>query len=51
MAAARVTIDELREQIARIEADIGTQVPRLDAKIGTTVEANTTSLRKKKKKQ
>ena len=50
MAAARVTIDVLCEQVARIEANIGMQVSRLDAEIGTTVEANTTSLRKKKKK-
>ena len=42
MAATRVTIDALREQVARIEADIGTQVSRLDADIGTTAEANTT---------
>ena len=42
MAVARVTIDVLREQVARIEADIGTQVSRLDTEIGTTVKANTT---------
>ena len=40
--AARVTIDALREKIARIEAEIGTQVSRLDAEIGTTSEVNTT---------
>ena len=42
MAAARVIVDALREQVARIEADIGTQVSRLDAEIGTAIEANTT---------
>ena len=42
MVAARVTIDALREQVARIEAEIGTHVSRLDAKIGTTAEVNTT---------
>ena len=44
MAAVRVTIDVLREQVARIEAEVGTQVSRLDAEIGTIVEANTTLL-------
>ena len=42
MATTRVTIDALREPVARIEAEVGTQVSRLDAKLGTTVEANTT---------
>ena len=42
MAAARVTIDALREQVARIEAKVGTQVSRLDEEIGTATEANTT---------
>ena len=42
MAAVRVTIDALREQVARIEADLGTQVSRLDAEIGTAAEVNTT---------
>ena len=42
MAVARVTINALREQVARIEAEVGTQVFRLDAKIGTTAEVNTT---------
>ena len=42
MAAARVTIDALREQITRIEAELGTQVSRLGVEIGTTIEANTT---------
>ena len=42
MVVARVAIDALREQVARIEADIGTQVSRLDEEIGTTTEANTT---------
>ena len=44
MAAARVTIDASCEQVAMIEADIGTQVSRLDAEIGTTVEVNSTLL-------
>ena len=42
MAAARVMIDALREQVARIEADIGTQVSRLDAEIVTATKVNTT---------
>ena len=42
MAAARVTIDVLQEQVARIEAEVGTQMSKLDAEIGTTAEANTT---------
>ena len=42
MALARVMIDGLREQVARIEADIGTQVSSLDAEIGTAVEVNST---------
>ena len=42
MAAGRVTIDALREKVARIEADIGTQVSRLDTEIGIVTEANTT---------
>ena len=42
MATARVTIDALREQVARIEAKVGTQVSRLDVKLGTTAKANTT---------
>ena len=42
MVAARVTIDELREQVARIEAEVGTQVSRLDTEIGTAAEANIT---------
>ena len=41
MANARMTVDALREQLARIKAEVGTQVSRLDAEIGTT-EANTT---------
>ena len=44
MAAARVTIDVLQEQVARIEVEVGTQVSRLDAEIGTTAKANTTLL-------
>ena len=40
MANARMTVDALREQVARIEAEVGTQVSRLDAKIGTATEAN-----------
>ena len=42
MATTRMKIDALWEQIARIEAEVGTQVCRLDAEIGTTAEANTT---------
>ena len=42
MATARVTVDALREQVARIEVEVGTQVSRLEAEIGTTTEANTT---------
>ena len=44
MVAARMTIDVLREQVTRIEAEVGTQVSRLDAELGTAVEANTTLL-------
>ena len=42
MANARMTVDVLREQVARIEAKVGTQVSKLDAEIGTTTKANTT---------
>ena len=42
MVVARVMVDALREQVARIEAEVGTQVSRLDAEIGTTSKANTT---------
>ena len=42
MAAASVMIDALREQVARIEAEVGTQVSRLDVEIGTTAKVNTT---------
>ena len=42
MANARMTVDALREQVARIEAEVGTQVSRLDAEIDTTTEVNTT---------
>ena len=42
MANARMTVEALREQVARIEAEVGTQVSRLDAEIGTTTEANST---------
>ena len=42
MAAVRVTIDALREQGARIEAEVSMQVSKLDAEIGTTIKANTT---------
>ena len=42
MAAARVSIDALWEQVARIETEVGTQVSRLDAEIGIAIEANTT---------
>ena len=37
MANARMTVDALREQVSRIEAEVGTQVSRLDAEIGTTL--------------
>ena len=40
MANARMTVDALREQVARIKAEIGTQVSRLDVEIGTATEAN-----------
>ena len=33
MAAARMTINALREQVVRIEAEVGTQVSRLDAEL------------------
>ena len=42
MANVRMTVDALHEQVARIEAEVGTQVSRLDAEIGTATEANTT---------
>ena len=42
MANARMTVDALREQVAMIEAKIGTQVSKLDIEIGTATEANTT---------
>ena len=42
MANARMTVDALREQVARIEAEVGTQVSRLDVEIGTATEANST---------
>ena len=42
MIAARVMTDALREQVERIEVEVGTQVSRLDAEIGITTEANTT---------
>ena len=42
MANARMMVDALREQVARIEAEVGTLVSRLDAEIGTTIEENTT---------
>ena len=42
MANARMTVDALHEEVARIEAEEGTQVSRLDAEIGTTTEANST---------
>ena len=37
-----ITVDALREQVARIEVEIGTQVSRLDADICIETEANTT---------
>ena len=42
MANARMTVEALREQVARIEAEVGTQVSRLDAEIGTATETNST---------
>ena len=42
MVVARMTIDALWEQVAKIEVEVGTQVSRLDAKLGTVAEANTT---------
>ena len=42
MANASMTVDALCEQVARIEAEVGTQVSRLDAEIGTATEANST---------
>ena len=44
MAATRMTINALREQVARIEAQVGTQVSRFDEELGTATEANTTLL-------
>ena len=40
MANARMTVEALREQVPRIEAEEGTQVSRLDAEIGTATETN-----------
>ena len=37
MATARMTIDALRVQVERIEAEVGTQVSRLEAELGTTL--------------
>ena len=42
MAAGRMTIDALREQVARIEAELGTRVSRLDTELGIAAESNTT---------
>ena len=42
MTNARMTVEALREQVARIEAEVDTQVSRLDAEIGTATEANAT---------
>ena len=42
MANVRMTVDALRDKVARIEAEVGTQVSRLNAEIGTATEANTT---------
>ena len=42
MANARMTVDALCEQVARIEAEVSLQVSRLDAEIGTATEANAT---------
>ena len=42
MVALRMTIDVLREQVARIEPEVGKQVSMLNAELGTATEANTT---------
>ena len=42
MPNARMTVDALCEQVARIEAEVSTQVSRLDVEIGTATEANAT---------
>ena len=42
MANARMTVEALRDQVARIEAEVGTQVSRLDAEIGIATEVNST---------
>ena len=42
MATTRVTIDALREQVARIEAEVSMQVSRPYAEIGIAAKANTT---------
>ena len=42
MATARVIVDALLEQVARIEDEISMQVFRLDAEISIAVETNTT---------
>ena len=42
MANARMMVEALREQVARIEAEVGTQVSTLDAEIGTSTETNST---------
>ena len=41
-AGARQTIDALREQLARLEAVVDTQVTRLEVGLGNAVEANST---------
>ena len=37
-----MTLDVLREQVARLETKVGMHGSRLDAELGTTAEANTT---------
>ena len=41
-AGARQTIDALREQLARLEVVVDTQVTRLDVGLGNAVEAKST---------
>ena len=41
MVATRVTLNVLREQVTRLEAEVVTQVSRLDAEVVVSFEANT----------
>ena len=34
MSTTRVVLDALQEQVARVEAEVGTQVSKLDAELG-----------------